>query len=245
MTASRRPAFIALAARKFGVAVVWRREHDTYTEIADVTAEFRLCAAAEGGDEKLKAGYPPKALDALGRRARRPGQRRASRRICRASTKASAKKQPRDVIHLLHSRGETARAPAAAIALIERLEMKAAEKEIHKYRRPLVHGVSGCDGRPSLLAVFARACEHAQKIELLVASYASLSRPRAGRAFPSANSRLRSTTKASPISTCRSFGTPAEGRVRRALAGLDTLAYLRQAHQRAGSAETQLRELWC
>ena len=60
------PAFIALL-RKFGVAVVYA-EHDTYTEIADITADF-VYARLQKGDEKLKAGYAPKALDAWAKRA--------------------------------------------------------------------------------------------------------------------------------------------------------------------------------
>ena len=112
------PAFIALA-RKFGVAVVYA-EHDTYTEIADITADF-VYARLQKGDEKLKAGYPPKALDAWAERARRPGRKAASRPTCRASTKRPRRKQPRDVfVYFIHE--AKLRAPAAAMALIERLK---------------------------------------------------------------------------------------------------------------------------
>ena len=61
------PAFIALL-RKSGAAIVYA-EHDTYTEIADITADF-VYARLQKGDEKLKAGYPPKALDAWAERAK-------------------------------------------------------------------------------------------------------------------------------------------------------------------------------
>ncbi|OYV36048.1 MAG: hypothetical protein B7Z81_07815, partial [Acidocella sp. 20-61-6] len=49
-------------ARQAGAAICYA-EHNTYTEIADITADF-VYARLQKGDEKLKAGYPPKALDA-------------------------------------------------------------------------------------------------------------------------------------------------------------------------------------
>jgi uncharacterized protein YecE (DUF72 family) len=55
------PAFVALL-RKFSIPVVYA-EHETYTEMADITADF-VYARLQKGNEKLKAGYPPKALDA-------------------------------------------------------------------------------------------------------------------------------------------------------------------------------------
>ena len=87
--------------------------------IADVTGDF-VYARLQKGDEKLKAGYPPKALDAWAS-ARKPGRKAASRRICRVSTRSTRRKQPRDVFRLFHPRSEV-RAPAAAMALIERLK---------------------------------------------------------------------------------------------------------------------------
>ena len=108
------PAFIALA-RKFGVGIVYA-EHDKYTEIADVTADF-VYARLQKGDEKLKAGYPPKALDAWADRAKtwaKGGEPKDLPRI----DKTSAKKQPRDMfIYFIHE--AKLRAPAAAMALIE------------------------------------------------------------------------------------------------------------------------------
>jgi uncharacterized protein YecE (DUF72 family) len=110
------PAFIALL-RKFGIAVVYA-EHDSYTEIADVTADF-VYARLQKGDEKLKAGYPPKALDAWAKRAQTWAKGGAPADLPRV-TKAAAKKQPRDVfVYFIHE--AKLRAPAAAMALIERL----------------------------------------------------------------------------------------------------------------------------
>ncbi len=51
------PAFIALV-RKFNMPVVFA-EHETYPSIADITADF-VYARLQKGNEKLKAGYPPK-----------------------------------------------------------------------------------------------------------------------------------------------------------------------------------------
>jgi len=110
------PAFIALLL-KFGIAVVYA-EHETYTEVADVTADF-VYARLQKGDEKLKAGYPPKALDAWAARAKswaRGGQPKDLPRV----NKTPARKEPRDTfIYFIHE--AKLRAPAAAMALINRL----------------------------------------------------------------------------------------------------------------------------
>jgi len=110
------PAFIALA-RKAGVAVCYA-EHDSYAEIADVTADF-VYARLQKGDEKLKAGYAPKALDAWAARAKTWAKGGAPADLPRVEKK-HAPKQPRDVfIYFIHE--AKLRAPAAAMALIERL----------------------------------------------------------------------------------------------------------------------------
>ena len=110
------PAFIALL-RRFGVAVVYA-EHDTYTEIADITADF-VYARLQKGDEKLKAGYAPKALDAWAKRAQIWASGGEPKDLPRVDKKSAAKK-PRDTfIYFIHE--AKLRAPAAAMALIERL----------------------------------------------------------------------------------------------------------------------------
>jgi uncharacterized protein YecE (DUF72 family) len=110
------PGFIALL-RQLGIAVVYA-EHDTYTEIADVTADF-VYARLQKGNEKLKAGYAPKALDDWAKRAKAWAKGGEPKDLPRV-TKAAVKKQPRDVfIYFIHE--AKLRAPAAAMALIERL----------------------------------------------------------------------------------------------------------------------------
>jgi uncharacterized protein YecE (DUF72 family) len=111
------PAFIALA-RKAGVAIVYA-EHDSYTEIADITADF-VYARLQKGDEKLKAGYPPKALDAWAKRAKTWAVGGEPPDLPRVDKKSAAKK-PRDVfVYFIHE--AKLRAPAAAMALSERLD---------------------------------------------------------------------------------------------------------------------------
>jgi uncharacterized protein YecE (DUF72 family) len=111
------PAFTALA-RKFGIAVCYA-EHDTYTEIADITADF-VYARLQKGNEKLKAGYPPKALDQWAARAKTWAQGGAPKDLPKVD-KTPPAKQPRDVfIYFIHE--AKLRAPAAAMALIERLK---------------------------------------------------------------------------------------------------------------------------
>ena len=110
------PAFIALL-RKFGIACVYA-EHETYTEIADVTADL-VYARLQKGDEKLKSGYPPKALDAWAKRAKLWAQGGEPKDLPKVDKKAAPKK-PRDVfVYFIHE--AKLRAPAAAMALIERL----------------------------------------------------------------------------------------------------------------------------
>ena len=110
------PEFIALA-RKHNVAICYA-EHETYTEIADVTSDF-VYARLQKGDEKLKAGYPPKALDEWAKRANTWLKGGAPADLPRIDKKAADKK-PRDVfIYFIHE--AKVKMPAAAMALIERL----------------------------------------------------------------------------------------------------------------------------
>jgi len=110
------PAFIALA-RKFGAAIVYA-EHDSYTEIADITADI-VYARLQKGDEKLKAGYPPKALDQWAKRAKVWASGGEPPDLPRVDKKPAAK-TPRDAfVYFIHE--AKLRAPAAAMALIERV----------------------------------------------------------------------------------------------------------------------------
>jgi uncharacterized protein YecE (DUF72 family) len=111
------PAFIALV-RKFGIGIVYA-EHDKYTEIADVTADF-VYARLQKGDEKLKAGYPPKAVDQWSKRAQTWASGGEPKDLPKIDRKVAPKK-PRDVfIYFIHE--AKLKAPAAAMALIERVK---------------------------------------------------------------------------------------------------------------------------
>jgi uncharacterized protein YecE (DUF72 family) len=110
------PAFIALA-RKFSAAIVYA-EHDSYAEIADITTDF-VYARLQKGDEKLKAGYPPKALDQWAKRTLTWAKGGEPADLPRVDKKHAANK-PRDVfVYFIHE--AKLRAPAAAMALIERM----------------------------------------------------------------------------------------------------------------------------
>jgi uncharacterized protein YecE (DUF72 family) len=110
------PAFIALL-RKFSTPVVFA-EHETYPSIADLTGEF-VYARLQKGNEKLKAGYPPKALDDWAARGTTWAQGGEPKDLSRVDKKP-AEKKPRDVfVYFIHE--AKLRAPAAAMALIERL----------------------------------------------------------------------------------------------------------------------------
>jgi uncharacterized protein YecE (DUF72 family) len=110
------PAFIALV-RKFAIPVVFS-EHATYPAIADLTGDF-VYARLQKGQETLKAGYAPKALDAWAKRAKTWTQGGEPDDLPRVDA-AHGKKAPRDAfIYFIHE--AKVRAPAAAMALIERL----------------------------------------------------------------------------------------------------------------------------
>jgi len=113
----RTPEFIALL-RKHAIAVVLA-EHDTYPAIADVTADFVYARLQKGKDE-IATAYPTKELDKWAERFRdwaaggEPGD------LPKVDAEHKPKKQPRDVFAYVIHEGKV-RAPAAAVALIERL----------------------------------------------------------------------------------------------------------------------------
>jgi len=111
------PAFIALL-RKFSIPAVFS-EHETYPAIADVVSDF-VYARLQKGDEKFKTGYPPKALDAWAKRAETWTKGGEPSDLPRVDKKPAAK-MPRDVfLYVIHE--AKLRAPAAAMALIERMK---------------------------------------------------------------------------------------------------------------------------
>ena len=112
------PNFIALL-RQFQIPVVFS-EHATYPAIADVTADFVYCRLQKG-EEKIKTGYPPKALDAWADRVNAWARGDAPDDLTLVDPKSKPKKQSRDVfVYFIHE--AKVRAPAAAMALIERLK---------------------------------------------------------------------------------------------------------------------------
>jgi len=113
----RTPAFIALL-RRFGIALVFA-EHATYPGIADVTADF-VYARLQKGKDDIPTAYPPNALDAWAARARTWAEGGAPADLAQVDPAQAPAKVPRDVfVYFIHE-GKV-RAPAAAMALIERL----------------------------------------------------------------------------------------------------------------------------
>lgn len=103
--------------RSFGVAAVFT-DHPDYPSIADVTADFVYARLQQGRDE-LPAAYPAPQLDQWAGRARRWASGGEADDLPRTDSR-EVEKIPRDVfVYFIHE-GKI-RAPAAAMALIERL----------------------------------------------------------------------------------------------------------------------------
>jgi len=115
----RTPDFVALA-RSFGAAIVFT-DHETYPSFADATADF-IYARLQRGKDSLPTAYPAKELDAWAKRLRVWSQSGDSPDLPFVESKrATIKAAPRDVfVYIIHE-GKI-RAPAAAMALIERLK---------------------------------------------------------------------------------------------------------------------------
>ncbi len=111
------PAFIALL-RTYGVAAVLA-DHATYPALHDPTAPF-VYARLQRASEQEQAGY---AADALGngRRVRAPGRPARSRRTCRVSRQREPRSPASRDVFIYFINGFKPKAPAAALALIERL----------------------------------------------------------------------------------------------------------------------------
>ena len=113
------PAFVELL-RKHAVAVA-AVDSDKHPLIADVTSDF-IYARLQRTSEKEKAGYSTRALDAWAKRAQTFADGGAPDDL---ATIAQASPEParRDVFIYMIS-GAKVRAPAAAMALIERLKSR-------------------------------------------------------------------------------------------------------------------------
>lgn len=110
------PSFIALL-RRFAVAAVLA-DSDEHPLIADVTSDF-VYARLQRTREQEKTGYPPRELDHWAKRARTWADGGAPGDLATVSGQPPAQAE-RDVFIYMIS-GAKVRAPAAAMALIERL----------------------------------------------------------------------------------------------------------------------------
>ena len=111
------PDFVALL-RKFGMPAVFT-DHAEYPSIADITGDF-IYARLQQGQDTIPTAYPPKALDAWAGRLQewaKGGEPKDLNRIGPVLKKG----KPRDVYAYVIHEGKV-RAPAAAMALIERLK---------------------------------------------------------------------------------------------------------------------------
>ncbi len=118
----RTPEFIALL-RKFAMPVVFT-DHAKYPNIADLTGDF-VYARLQRGKDTVPAAYPPKEIAAWAARLRSWAQGKAPDDLPRVEPARATKTAPRDVFardvfaYVIHE-GKI-RAPAGAMALIERL----------------------------------------------------------------------------------------------------------------------------
>jgi uncharacterized protein YecE (DUF72 family) len=113
----RTPAFIALM-REFEWPVVFA-EHETYPAIADATGDF-IYARLQKADDANPTGYPPAALDDWTRRLRCWAEGDEPDDLPRVDPARPASAKPREVFAYVIHEGKV-RAPAAAMALIDRL----------------------------------------------------------------------------------------------------------------------------
>jgi uncharacterized protein YecE (DUF72 family) len=110
------PSFVALL-RQFCVAVALV-ESEKHPLIADVTSDF-VYARLQRTSETVETGYPPAGLDGWAKRARMFAGGDMPDDLSTIADKPAAKKK-RDVFVYMIS-GAKVRAPAAAMALLERL----------------------------------------------------------------------------------------------------------------------------
>jgi uncharacterized protein YecE (DUF72 family) len=112
----RTPAFVRLL-RRFETPVVFA-DHHTYPALADVTGNF-VYARLQTGSDEVPTAYPPAELDAwAGRLVRWAEGGRPDDLDC-ADPGFQAPERPREVFAFVIHEGKV-RAPAAAMALIER-----------------------------------------------------------------------------------------------------------------------------
>jgi len=111
------PAFPALV-RQFDASVVYAKHHD-YPEIADLTGDF-VYARLQTGSDDCETCYPSGELDAWAGRLKTWAEGGQPAALPRVDPGHDAPEQARDVFAFLIHEGKV-RAPAGAMALIERL----------------------------------------------------------------------------------------------------------------------------
>ncbi len=115
----RTPEFIVLL-REFAAPVVFT-DHAKYPNVADVTGDF-IYARLQKGQDTIPTAYPAEDLDAWARRLRLWAQGKEPSDLPRVDPAPALQKiAPRDVFAYVIHEGKI-RAPAAAMALIERLK---------------------------------------------------------------------------------------------------------------------------
>jgi uncharacterized protein YecE (DUF72 family) len=115
----RTAEFVALA-RAFTAAIVFT-DHETYPSFADATADF-IYARLQRGKDSIPTAYPPKELDAWTGRLKSWALGKDPADLPRVDLQHAPKKiAARDVFAYVIHEGKI-RAPAAAMALIERLK---------------------------------------------------------------------------------------------------------------------------
>ena len=118
------PEFIALA-RRFGTPVVFT-DHATYPSLADATGNF-IYARLQKGKDSIPTAYPPKEIAAWADRLQTWARGEAPVDLPQADPAHPPQMAaPRDVFAYVIHEGKI-RAPAAAMALIERLKETSGE----------------------------------------------------------------------------------------------------------------------
>jgi uncharacterized protein YecE (DUF72 family) len=112
------PAFAALL-RRFDVPVVFA-DHHTYPALADVTGDF-VYARLQTGSDDVETAYEPAALDAWAARLATWAEGGRPADLPAADPDHQPNKTPREVFAFIIHEGKV-RAPAGAMALIERLK---------------------------------------------------------------------------------------------------------------------------
>ena len=112
------PDFVALA-RSFRTPIVFT-DHARYPSLADTTGDF-IYARLQKGQDAIPTAYPPKELDAWAKRLRLWAEGKSPQDLPHIDAGSTPTAAPRDVFAYVIHEGKI-RAPAAAMALIERLK---------------------------------------------------------------------------------------------------------------------------